>query len=203
MIVAVQTLFGDTSEAQITKPFIITQLNAGQIDIARKTKCLPARKETDTVIGQSDYEVPDDFIQIESVEIEGRTIPHLSMQTLDEYDRTRSQNGNGSVRSYFTKGRTIFLSPPPNKAIVKGLDIWYLKRPKDLTDDNQISDLPVTMHDDVVLFALTRCKELDEEFEQAMSIKRDYFERINEGKDEIYDEYADSYPSVRLLPGDY
>lgn len=203
MVTAVQNLFGDTSEAQITIPFIITQLNAGQLDVARRTKCLIGHSETTTAIGVDGYEVPEDFIQIESLTIEGRTIPHHSMHTLDGLNPTRQLDSNGSTLSYYVKGRTIFLYPPPSTSVVGALDIWYIKRPADLIANDQISDLPITMHDDVVLFALARCKELDEEYAQAQVIKQDYRDRIIEGKDEVFDEYADTYPSIRLLSGDY
>lgn len=203
MITAVQNLFGDTSEAQITKDFIISQLNAGQIDVARQTKALQVRAQTDTVIGQEGYEVPEDFIQIETLSVDGRIVPHIPRATLDSFDETRSLNGTGSVQSYYTHGRVIYLHPTPNTGVVNALDIWYIKKPAPLDQDSDICELPETFHDSVVLFALARCKELDEEFAQAQMIKVDYAAQMIENKDETYDTNGESYPAVRLLPEDY
>lgn len=204
MITQVQNLFGDTSEAQVTRAFITSMLNNGQLDVARKTKCLMRRSETHVESGTDAYELPDDFIQIESATIDGRRLTPIPKATLDEYDPTRQADGyTGSPTNFFTVGRTFFLYPTPSESGNANLDIWYVKRPVDLVDNEDESDLPISFHEDVVLYALVRCKQLDEEFGQAQVIQQDYEERLIESKNETWDERADSYPSVRLLPGDY
>lgn len=203
MVEMVQNLFGDTSEAQVTKNFIISQLDRAQIDIARRTKYLVARAETDVVVGVDGYELPEDFLQLESITLAGRSIPRVGRATLDSLDSHRALNENSTPFAYFVRGRTLFLNSGPSVAEVSGLDIWYIKKPAKLEEDADIPEIPETMHDSMVQYALARCKELDEEYQQAQVIWANYFEQIIEAKDEVFDDNAESYPSIRLLPSDY
>jgi hypothetical protein len=203
MIETVQKLFGDTSEAQIDRPFILSQLNLGQIEVARQTKVLAARAEAALAAGVDSYDVPDDFIQIESVKVDGVVVTPIPRSTLDLFDPARDAIGSGTPFSYHVRGRTIFLFPKPSSSVTNALDIWYIKKPSELVTDDDVCNLPETMHNAVILFALEKCKVLDEEFAQAQVIRADFNNQLVAAKDEAYDTNAESYPSVRLLPEDY
>lgn len=196
MITMVQNLFGDTTEAQVTRAFITTVLNAGQKDVARKTRCLERRSTTLTVSGTPTYDIPDDYISIDRLKYNTHTIPE---RPFHEASQDEDQDG---VPEYFTVfGRTLFLYPTPNETGLS-IELWYIKMPDDLSDDSDESELPSSFHEDVVRYALSRCKEVDEQDERALQIMGEYENRLIESKSEVFDERMDSYPSVRALPGD-
>lgn len=202
-VLRVQKLFGDTEEAQVDRAFIITALNDAQIDIARKTSVLLKRATSSTLNADSSYELPDDYIALQSVKLNGIRLKREQIRTLDELYEDLTLVSSGTPSLYYVDGRVLWFVPPPNTDGANDIEIRYIKRPTDLEVDNDISDLPITFHEDMVRYALARCKEVDEQVEAAAYIMGDYENnRISTSRNEVYDDDASSYPSVRCLPGD-
>ncbi len=203
MISRVQHLFGDLSESQVDIPFITAMLNDGQVDVARKTGILKKHVQTNAVIADGSYAVPEDFILIQRATYDGRKLTKTSLEEVDALNPVYDNGENtGTPNHYYVYGRTVFLSPLPSASGAGNLDLWYIKTPTPLVLTTDVSELPITYHEDVVRYALARCKELDEEMESAQMIMGDYEVRMINSMSESHDPYEDSYPAVRSLPGD-
>src|SRR5687768_962452 len=135
MVTMVQNLFGDTTEAQITVDFITSALNAGQKDVARKTRCLEKRATTTSLSDDNTYELPEDYLTIFAIKYDGNLVDHVAQQTTNRFDAQA-----GSSHSYDIFGRTIFFYPTPDTTDVT-IEIWYSGLPTDLAEDDDVSDL--------------------------------------------------------------
>jgi hypothetical protein len=203
MISKVQKLFGDTSEVEVSRADIRGWLNEGQIDIARKTECLKKHAQTDTLTSTGSYDLPDDFIKISRVTLNNYVLSMTSFPEMDNYDKDRDVSTPvGQAYKFYVWGRTITVYPYPSVGATDNLDIWYIKRPADMDEDTDISELPSYLHEDVVRYALIRAKEVDEEFEQASRIQADYDLRLIQSREDSQNLNANSYPAVRSVPGD-
>lgn len=201
----VQRLFGDESGAQITTNDIVDWANLAQLDIARKTEALADVVEINSVAGQRKYLLPENFLKLRRVSYDGRLLDAVSMEEVDDTDRFSQEGGTGEPKVYFLWGREIFLHPTPSQNGVENIDLYYVRSPAELTvgELNAIPELPPAYHEDIVRYCLARAKELDEEDDTAVHIMSEYELRLAQSKDEAWSPDIDSYPAVRVLPGDY
>lgn len=201
---SVKRLFGDESGAQITDADIVRWANDGQVDIVRKTECLQKKTEFNVTANDESYDLPADSIRLRRVELDGKALSRVELEELDNVvpDRNVTGTSSGSPVVYYVWGQTLWLYPKPETAGTSNLDLFYLKRPAALAVDADIPEIPVHMHEDIVRYCLARAKELDEEMEQARNIFMDYETRVMLSRDEAQNPENDTYPAVRILPGD-
>lgn len=195
MISTVQNIFGDTSEAQITIVEIIDWLNEAQRKIARDTGWIAAHVETDVIADQRGYELPPDIIVMERLELDGRKLPQTTLQQIDNENPTHTLSEGGPDR-YYVWGNTLYLYPTPQEAGVNNLDMWYKKTPALIQSDTDPVDIPDTMHDAMVRFALARAKEKDEETADANVIMAGVKEEVGQHIHESDNRSEESYPVV-------
>lgn len=199
----VKRLFGDESGAQIIDADIIRWANDGQLDIVRRTECLQAHVETNSVAKDNSYALPPDAIRVRRVTYDGNVLSRVELEELDGVNKSREASDiTGTPTQYYIWGRQLWLYPTPSNSGTGNLDIYYLKAPATLGGDADVPDIPGHMHEDIVRYCLARAKELDEEFNQAEQIWNDYQMRTMLSFDEQHNPNADSYPAVRALPGD-
>lgn len=196
MITQVQQIFGDTSEAQITALEITNWLNEGQRKIARETGYIAEHAETSVIVGQRAYNIPTGAVIIERVELDGKRLPQTSMQELDEDDDLATTR-EGIPTRFFSWGNSLYLYPTPSEAGSGNLDVWYKKLPVNLISDEQISELPDSMHDTLIRFALGRAKEKDEEFSDAASILAGVDSETDRHVHETTTQVESSYPVIQ------
>lgn len=203
IITRVQRSFGDESGAQITTADIIRWANDAQVDIVRKTGLTNQHRETDVVLDDGSYALPDNFMQMIRVTLNGKVLPNRSLHDLDLTSSEIDTAASGTPHAYYIWDNVIYLYPKPSAASVGGLDIWYVSRPATLEDVSDIPEVPIHMHEDIVRYCLARAKELDDDLEGAQVIMGDYETRLGQAVYESTSQPNDSYPAVRALPGDW
>lgn len=201
IITRVQRQFGDDSGAQITQADIIRWSNDAQVEIVRQTECLQIHAETDSIADDGSYDVPTDFIRLRRVTYEGIPLHRTNLEDLD--GSTRGAIAEGTPTKYYLWGEKLFLHPVPTSSGSGVLDIYYLKRPDTLVASNDVPEIPVHLHEDIVRYCLARAKELDEEDGKAQEVMSDFSLRMMQAREEQFSNEQDSYTAVRALPGDY
>lgn len=201
MIEKVQSIFGDTSEAQITSAEITDWLNEGQRNLARETGYIAQHSETSVIEGQRAYDLPGDTVIVERVELDRKRMPQTTLQELDK-DDDYSSDRLGDPDRFFTWGNLIYLYPTPSSAGTGNLDIWYKKMPDKLTSPEQVSELPEQMHDTLVRYALARAKEKDEEFGDAQAIMQGVDSETDRHFYETATQVESTYPVIQPAADD-
>ena len=199
---AVQRLFGDESGAQITEADIIRWANDAQVDIVRKTEVLQSHRETDVSSGDKSYELPSDFMFMSRATLDGIKLARTTIQEIDARSSSADNVADGTPSHFYTWGGRIYLYPGPSSGGTGNLDIWYVKSPVALVNDEDIPEIPVHMHEDMVRFCLARARELDADYDAAERSAMDYEARISQSRHELTTQPIDSFPAVRVVPGD-
>lgn len=204
IISRVQTLFGDTTGAQITTAEITAWANDAQLDIARHTEALQSVHTIDTVKDQHEYDYPSAVISVKRLEFKGKKLEKTSLEELDTSAQNRhsADVASGIPLYWYTWGSKFYLHPNPDKSETGALSLYSVRRPTSLLNYSDVSELPVEYHEDIVRYCLIRAKEKDEEFFQAKDLQQDYMMRMAQSKYDEQNRQSDAYPSIRTLPGD-
>lgn len=203
IVTRVQRQFGDESGAQITRSDIVNWANDGQLDIVRKTDSLQVHVETDAIKNDGSYDLPSTLIRIRRCTFNGKKLDRIELEALDQLhpDREVSDNNGGTPKYYYVWGSRLWVFPVPGSDGIGNLDVYYVKHPDPIISDQDIPEIPVHMHEDIVRYCLGRAKELDEEDAKAQEVMADYEARITLSRDEANSPENDSYPSVRDIDG--
>lgn len=203
IVTRTQRQFGDDSGVQIYKTDIINWANDGQIDIVRRTECLQDHKETSSVAQDGSYSLPSDFLFMRKVTYDKLPLRPTTLELADQmWPEREVAISVGTPQYYYIWGNILYLYPAPAQSGSGNLDIWYVRTPATMTGDFDIPEIPVAYHEAIVRYCLSRAKELDDSFSEASAIMKDYEQSIVEDKYEAQQQQADTYPAVRLLPGD-
>lgn len=203
IIMAVQRQFGDESGAQITRSDIIRWANDGQVDITRKTEILQVHSETDTIKDDGSYDLPFDHIRLRRISYRGDRLDRIELEELDELVPQQEKQAASHPKYYYVWGRKIWLYPKPSRNGEGKLDAYYVKMPDELKVDQDVPEIPVHMHEDIIRYCLARSKELNEDDSKAQEVMFDYENRIALSKDEAQNPEVASYPSVRDIEADF
>lgn len=196
----VKNTFGDTAQVQLTDGMIVDWANDAQMDIARKTECLAASVSGPLSVSITNFPLPANFLRENRVEL--ATIGVLRRTTLEALDKSISDlTVAGIPELYYLVGNYMNFYPMPNIDLT--LNIFFLAVPSaELAGDTDVPEIPIRFHEDIVRYTLAEAKKMDEEYAEAGALMQEYDARIAQTK---YDtsETADSYPAIRVLPGDY
>lgn len=194
--------FGDESGAQIDESDIIRWVNDAQIDIVRRTEILQKEGTIIPVLtGTDEYDPPVDFMFPRRATLDGVLLQRTTVEEMDMYQGNREADGmSGLPDRYYIRGLKFVLYPVPESD--GDLVVLYVRQPTAVTAVGDVPEIPLYMHEDIVRYCLQRAKELNEDFDQADRIGADYEQRTNKAREESQSPHGDSYPAVRLLPGD-
>lgn len=199
----VQRIFGDTTEVEIQIADIDKWANDAQLDIARRTDCLQAIHTIGTQVGIKSYPFAEQYISIRRVAVDGIKLARTTLEELDNtHDDRDSAYPNDTPSQYYVFANQLFLYPAPAVAGSNNIEIFYIRAPIMLVAPEQIPEIPFAYHEDIVRYCVARAKELDEEFEDANRFMEDYETRVSDARATNQWPHIDSYPAVRLLPGD-
>ena len=213
IIKRVQRIFGDDDEVQIKIADIISWVSDGQMEIARQTECLTKDKLFDfdpyTFTG---FELPADFIMEKRIAYyprgfavdKGNECP-LAKTTLEHLDQflANPRASDEQVTQYYFWANKLMLYPTPaNTAVAQMIKLWYVCAPDPLSQMTDQIQIPQTMHEDLVRYALIRARELNEDVEQAASMQNDLNTRLMQSRSEAFNPFKDQYPVIRDYAGD-
>lgn len=173
---AVKRVFGDESGVQLEDQDIIGWINDAQDTIVNKNKILKAKSGLPITIGQASYQFPNESVhQIESVLINGKRIPNMSVAQAEETISEHDPNGEveGFPQFWYEWAGELVFWPKPIEA--GGITLRYSSKPIPVVTSSDKLSLPDTYYQDVVNFVLKQAYEMDEN-ETMMQAKGQEFE---------------------------
>lgn len=203
LVLAVQRLFGDTAEAQVTQPDIIRWLNQGQITIARRTEVLQRHSEVNVTVGDKCYPLPADYLFVRRATFNNELMEPVAFEEIDTVVPNRdAEQSKGTPFYYYLWDDHIWLYPTPDSSGTGNLDIWYIRRPALLSGNEDEPEIPAYMHEDLVQYAVMKAKELDEDWEASSLLRQDIEQRMANSMQDAVSNQKDTYPAIRALPDD-
>jgi hypothetical protein len=197
-------LFGDVGNVRLPPGEVDKWINNAQLDIARKTEILKTAQVVSLQADRQEYPLSFIFIRVERVinQSNDRVLDFVSQQGLDDLYRHKTHKGEPEY--YFIWGeREINFFPTPTSAQAgQQIKVFFIKEPPTLVNDSDVPEIPSYMHEELVRYALGKAKELDEDWEAAMALDKDYNNRLYQSIHDSHVQQADSFPAVRALPGD-
>ncbi len=199
----VKTLLGDDSGVVIEEDDLTRWSNDGQLDIVRRTGCLEGFINLDVVAGTEAYDLPADFLKDRRVTLSGLKINRTSLEELDTISPDRDALGTTDTSTvFYIYGGQLYLYPIPVGSITDGLKLWYTYLPRYMVSDLDTPTIPVSMHEDIVTYCVSKGHEVNEDYGAAQSKMSEYSSRVVFSTEEYNDPRKDSYPAIRTLPGD-
>ena len=95
----VKRQFGDEAAIQISDEDIIRWVNAGQLEIFRRSEPIKSSMVADTIANQGVYSFPGDVLKVQTLLVNGLPVKQLSSQEAEQYildeDPARTATGQG------------------------------------------------------------------------------------------------------------
>lgn len=205
VVTRVKRQFGDEAGVQISDQDIIRWINDAQEEIGRTNEGLmETTGSTDTVLDQSEYDMPADFSVLRSLRYKGYRLKPLSLAEFNEYldGFAEPTIASGTPEVFTVWENKITLFPKPNESITDGLTILYIKHPAAVANLADSLSLPQKYHNSIVTYCLQQAYEMDEDFQKAQ-LKEGKFNKdmmqLNDQNKWISQEF---YPRITVLPED-
>lgn len=209
--IRVKRTFGDESAVQVTDDDITRWANDAQRyivlnndDILQKSAVLSS------VVGQQDYALPTDLLNLISVHYrvqDALSYFHMTYHSfaqfdsaIDGWDGLVYGSGQPSIYTVFENVLKIF--PVPAIDSVDGIKYYYNRKPTDLVSDSDSIDLPIEYHNAVVAYCMSQAYELDENYE-ASGAKYNQVDRdLATGRKRDKRAAQEKYQTITTLPED-
>jgi hypothetical protein len=173
-------------------------MNDAQVDIARKTDILRTSTAINVVNGTEAYPMPVDFIEVQRVTLSGNKLYKTTWQEIDLKDPYKDSGPTlGVPTTYHREGNQIYLYPIPNSSITGGLKIYYSKTPIVLVNDNDIPEIPLSMHEDICIRVIARGHEQVEDYQASTAKATEYNNAISFSQEQAQEGTDEYYPLIR------
>lgn len=192
----VRSQFGDTSGAQLGDPALLSWINDGQREIVNSNPILRDVKYTDLVADQTDYTFPNDkVLLIEAIYADGYPIQNMTPQAAREF--IIAQDPKKTLKAdrpqiWYERAGVISVYPVPNKTIVNGLKLEFIKNPTSLVTLSDALATPDRYFNELVNYVLSQALEMDENYDAA-NYK---FRQFRDGLDRLYTKDTQSQSSL-------
>lgn len=197
-----QRQIGDLAGVLITRAAVVDWANEGQLEIVRKTECITKHKQTNTLKDDGAYELPTDFLFMKRVTLDGKRLEETTLDDLDNLNNAIDLTDSSTPSHFYLSDNILFLYPTPATAGMGNLDIWYVRQPDLLVNDEDIPEIPVWMHKEIVQYCKIQARELDDDPENQIRAQSLFDSNVGEIQYELKAQPLNSYPSIRSLPGD-
>lgn len=108
---------------------------------------------TSSVVGQTDYVLPSDFLKVNRVEyiLSSANSDKQTLQAITMNQQDLIQSGNSTPEAFFLRRNRIVLFPPPDS--IKTLKLFYTFRIPEMTDDLEVPDIPEEYRELIAIIA--------------------------------------------------
>jgi hypothetical protein len=134
--------------------------------------------QTTTVVNQTDYVLPSDFLKINNIElITSGTVPNEEIITLDQItlnQRHLVRNNASTPRYFYIHRDRVVLAPIPDKAVT--LRMTYSYRVADMSSGTDEPDVPVQYHEYLAVIAALDCFLKDDRQPDILMAKKKMYE---------------------------
>jgi Family of unknown function (DUF6682) len=191
-------ILGDDAKIVFEDPDLLDFINDAQVDLCRKTDILRGTATINVVAATEFYALPVDFIEIQRVTLSGNKLRKTTWQEIDLFDPNKDVAGPAGVPSYYHReGNQIYLYPIPSTSITGGLKVYYSRCPTVLAGDTDVPEVPLSMHEDLVLRVISKGHEQVEDFVASQNKLAEYDKAVSLSQEQAQEGQDEVYPSVR------
>ena len=200
----VKRQFGDEAAIQISDEDIIRWVNAGQLEIFRRSEPIKSSMTADVVANQGVYQFPGDVLKVQSLLVNGLPVKQISSQESEEYilDEDPSRITTGQPVVWYEWGGTFTFYPTPDLNSVGGITIQYIRKPLKVTTDADPLSIPDAYYNRLVEYVMQQAYELDENF-QAADMKASQFSQNLNDYGNRDNTSGNTYPTITVLDEDF
>ena len=199
----VRRILGDDNGILISDQDIADWASDGLQEVVKRTQ--PNQEITTYAVAANDEEYPldADVISVERVTLDGVRLGKTTLQEMEIQAPDRdSETSKGTPTAYYLWDGNIYLYPKP--ALAGTLKVWQNTLPSEITVYNAatVLDLPARYHESLVLFALHKAKQRDEDWTAADRFLASFEASLGEIIENESNPSTGSYPSIRPVEGD-
>lgn len=199
---SVKRTFGDEGGIQITDSDIIRWINKAQYKITLDNPgLLETTASSDSVEGQSEYDLPVDCATLHSVQWDNFHLKFYTITDFNNYvDGYNEDTSSGVPQVYYTWENKIRVFPTPSEATVDIIRIFYIKNPPEVATLGDELSLPIAYHNAIEEYCMKKAYELDESPELASFSKAELDEDLMKLKDRNKLGATEQYPMISRSP---
>lgn len=208
IVKGVQRQFGDEAEVQVKIADVIRWVNNGQRDIVINNPEINATKATAPfVAGQRSYPLLSDaafadLLTVRSIHYDGMRLRALTFQEAEDILATAENEIGGAPVAWYTYEGAINFYPTPDLSVPGNFTIFFTKAPPRVTSRTDSLGIPDNYYNALEQFVLAQAFEMDENGQMAQMKVQQYEKSLGIQKDRTV-EQSNTFPRVRLDPGDY
>lgn len=199
IIQRVKRSFGDEADIQINSDDIMRWINDCQREIVVEQNLLQAKATAASVLGQTEYTIPNDTLTLRTVKYNGTKLVPLSISEAENYITDYDNTANypsGTPTHFWIFANRITLYPKPDTNLAAGLEIYYTRQPTVISALSDIPEVPVVYHNRIVEYCLQQAYELDEDWQAAQAKQQQFRTGLDKLKDQTDWATRDTYPSI-------
>ncbi len=155
------------------------------------------RKDYPYSYGPGQHALPDDFLRLKTVVINGKYSNYLD---LDDFKARITQFPTDTCRLHSKFGNTLYTFPTSDAIIPNGITIDYIKKPyrwQSPADDNKMLEMPLILSRAVLLEALALLSIRDEATLAKSTAFENAFLMTIRG---LYEMFGKTPPSLGIVP---
>ena len=202
---------GDVAVLQFTNATLVDWINDGIRECVMENSLLQAKASSNTVIGQSDYNLPADIFKLHSVWYDGYKLEVLTLEQWEARNVTEPGADVSSVTSMATTcyvyAGVLTLFPKPDA--VKTLTINYTKLPAAIvyTEPDGVAtytpdslSIPEAFHNRIVTYCLAQVAMQDDDYDKYQTLMMEFQTGVRDLKHTNQEE--DLYPFISVSARD-
>jgi hypothetical protein len=200
----VRTITGDKTGAVYQDPEVIRWINDAQSRVLRNTETAQVEYSGVSVQGTYAYPVANGFLMVRDVWYDGHKLRRTTREELNQlnpYWQTNPSTSIGVPDLYWIQKDTINLYATPDTS-GKTVKVTIVPRPTVLVNGADLLVVPDEMLESVVTLCLENAKTWDEDWTGAQYFQQAAKARMGEDAYVEAVRGTDSYPAVRLAPGE-
>jgi hypothetical protein len=207
VIIRVRRTFGDEADVQISDDDVIRWVNDAQRDIAINTGLLETKATSVVSASTGVVEFPDNLLTLHAASVISGTDDSpvetpLKFLTFTEFQQVSQPQASETYPLFYTNfGRSVYLYPIPSDDVT--LILFYTRTPVDVSNGNDIIDLPINYHSRVVEYCMKQAYELDENFEASVMKTSEYEKNLSTQQNQESQGNQATYPVLTIRPEDY
>lgn len=208
IVTRVRRRFGDEAAVQVSNEDVIRWINDAQVEIVKNNDTALEKTEfIDLVAGQSQYDLPVDFLVLRSLRFKYssmesyRNLRYKSMQqfdeTMDGWDGTQYENSHPLYFTLYENKCVLF--PTPDESNTDGIKVLYNYKPPDVTTLSDSLSLPLLYHNTVDTYCMWQASLLDEDFEPAIMYRNNFQNDLDVLKNKETKDPVATYPVITVM----
>jgi len=182
MIAEVRAGIAEPDEGYYENDEVLRWLNMGALDFVTRTRIHTTDSTASTVDGQKKYGLPNDFIIMEKVSVDGVEIEPTNLHKLLTYTNIAGLDTEGAVEFYYIRGAAdsqlcLYLWKVPSTSGAQNIHIWFVQKPEVMVEGGAFP-LSSEWAPAVILYAKQKAHQKQRQLADARECMNEYLDLV-------------------------